>query len=147
MGRCDLRACKEHIHYLNSKRGAPNREWSEFMPFAKRYFEVERDNPLGNGFGYAWGFSIDMKYVEAFNIPVAPPVIHTRPRLCVHSAFKSSGDEAFAARQLDFIWNFASENGLAVSGRAFGNPVFCGAPDRGKGAATGYFEVWLPVEK
>jgi DNA-binding transcriptional MerR regulator len=155
IGRCDLRDCKEHIYYLNRFNHAYdngpqlrtlNRAWSKYMPFTKRYFEVKKDDLLGKGSDYAWGFSMGMKYVEAFNIPVTAPVVHKKPQLCVHSAFKSSGKDAFTARRLDFMRDFALKNRLVVSDRAFGNLV-CSVLDEEKGAITGYFEAWLPVEK
>jgi hypothetical protein len=116
------------------------------MPFTKRYFEVKKDDLLGKSSDYAWGFSMGITYAEAFSIPVAPPVIHIKPHLCVHSAFKSSGKEAFTARHLDFMRDFALENRLTISNHAFGN-LICSVPDDEKGAITGYFEAWLPVEK
>jgi hypothetical protein len=73
-------------------------------------------------------------------------MVRAKPHLCVHSAFKSSGKEAFTARHLDFMRDFATENRLTISGQAFGNLV-CSVLDDEKGAITGYFEAWLPVEK
>ena len=63
---------------------------------------------------------------------------------CIHSAFKSSGRNAFSPEHIGFLLDYAAENGYAVAGDARGNLV-CSILEGG--VNTGYFEVWLPVEK
>ena len=78
-------------------------------------------------------------------MPVKPPVRRLASRKCLHSAFRSSGKNAFTPRHLQFLLDYAAENGLTVSGAAMGNLV-CSVREEGSEELTGYFEVWLPVE-
>ena len=82
--------------------------------------------------------------VEEFGIDVKLPVKHIPSRLCVHSAFTSTGKDRFTARHLDFLTDYAEQNGLKGAGCAFGN-LACSVVDDGE--ITGFFEVWLPIEE
>jgi DNA-binding transcriptional MerR regulator len=153
IGKCGIRRSAEFVRYLNryntiydndSELQRLSRKWLKYMPFSRRYFEVPEDDLLGDGDDYAWGFSIGMPYVEAFGIAVEPPVKHMPSRLCIHSAFTSTGKDRFTARHLDFITGYAEQNGLTVAGCAFGN-LACSVVE--KGEITGFFEVWLPIEE
>ena len=153
VGTCDLRTSAGFVKYINRHNTAYDnradlqalsRQWLRYMPFTRRYFEVPEDGLLGEDDDYAWGFSLADAYAEEFQISVAPPVERMEPRLCIHSAFKSEGRGKFSARHLDFMTEYAGENGYKVSGCAFGN-LACSVQEDGK--VTGYFEVWLPAER
>ena len=113
------------------------------MPFSSRYFECPVD-ARKNEDKYSWGFSLDSRYVEEFDVKYTKPVEHFESQLCIHSAFKSSGKNAFSPKHMDFMFKYAKTEGLTPVGKAFGNLV-CSVVDNGK--LTGFFEAWLPVEK
>lgn len=153
IGKCDIRRSAEFVRYLNryntiydndSELQTLSRQWLKFMPFSRRYFEVPEGDLLGEGDDYAWGFSLGMQYVTEFNLLIKPPVKHMPSRLCIHSAFTSTGKDRFSARHLDFMTDYAEENGLKVAGCAFGN-LACSVVENGE--ITGFFEVWLPIEE
>jgi hypothetical protein len=100
---------RDELHSLS-------RQWLEYMPFAQRYFEIPQDGLLGEDDDYAWGFSLSMQYVEELGVSVKPPVVRSPSRLSIHSAFKSSGKNAFTPRHLDFIMDFAER--AAIRSRA-----------------------------
>lgn len=152
IGICDIRENKEFIYYLNRFNSdydnSPelqklNKEWEKINPFTKRFFLIDKTELLSNGENYAFGFSATMKYVDLFNISDAPPVKRIQTNLCVHSAFKSYGKNAFSPRHLDFMVKYAEENGYTVTGPAFGNLV-CSIPENKE--HVGYFEAWIPVK-
>ena len=112
IGKCDIRRNAEFVRYLNrynrmydydDELQAVSREWLKYMPFSRRYFEVPEDNVLGEGDDYAWGFSMAMTYVREFNLEIRPPVVYMPSRLCIHSAFTSTGKDRFTARHLDLL--------------------------------------------
>jgi len=151
LGKCDLRQSHEFVRYLNRRNFAYedypgladiSRQWLKYMPFSRRYFEIPEDNLAGGRDDYAWGFSLGMQYVEDFGVEIKPPVEFMSSRLCVHSAFKITGENKFSARHIDYMIDYANENNLSVSGCAFGN-LACSVVEDGE--PTGYFEVWLPV--
>ena len=153
LGNCDIRRSAEFVRYLNryntiydndSEMQLLSRQWLKYMPFSRRYFEVPEDGLLGEGDDYAWGFSIGMQYVEEFGISVKPPVKHIPSKLCIHSAFTSTGKDKFTARHLGFLTEYAEKNNLKVAGTAFGN-LACSVVENGE--ITGFFEVWLPIEE
>lgn len=153
IGKCDIRRCAEFVRYLNrynmiydndSEMQALSRQWLKYMPFSRRYFEVPEDGLTGDGDDYAWGFSLGMQYVEEFHVPTTPPVKHMPSRLCIHSAFTSTGKDKFTARHVDFMTEYAEQNGLKVAGCAFGN-LACSVVENEE--ITGFFEVWLPIEE
>lgn len=153
IGKCDIRRNAEFVRYLNrynrmydydDELQAVSREWLKYMPFSRRYFEVPEDNVLGEGDDYAWGFSMAMTYVREFNLEIRPPVVYMPSRLCIHSAFTSTGKDRFTARHLDFLKEYAEEHGLKVAGCAFGN-LACSVIENGE--TTGFFEVFLPIEE
>ena len=151
IGTCAVAPCPEVVCYLNrydtaydnsAEMQRLSKQWLSYMPFTQRYFEM----PLGPGGAhkYAWGFSLEPEYVEEFSVPVRPPVMRRPSVECIHSAFKSSGKNAFSPEHISYLLDFAAENGYAVAGDARGNLV-CSILEGG--VNTGYFEVWLPVEK
>lgn len=153
IGTCDIRRSAEFVRYLNrynmiydndTELQNLTRQWLKYMPFSRRYFEVPEDGLLGEGDDYAWGFSLGMQYVEEFNVSLDPPVKHMPSRLCIHSAFTSTGKDKFTARHLDFLQEYAVENNLKVAGCAFGN-LACSVVENGE--ITGFFEVFLPIEE
>ena len=153
LGVCDLRNSTEFIRYINRRNftyvNSPalrelSRKWLKYMPFSRRYFEIPEDALAEVRGDYEWGFSLGMQYVEEFRVEIKPPVEFMASRLCVHSAFKIVGQNQFSARHIDYMVEFAKENGLEVAGDAFGN-LACSVVEDGQ--PTGYFEVWLPVEK
>ena len=153
IGKCDIRRSAEFARYLNrhnsmydndSEMQNLSRQWLKYMPFSRRYFEVREDDLLGDGDDYAWGFSIHTQYVEQFGIDVKPPIRQVPSKLCIHSAFTSTGKDRFSARHLDFMTGYAEQNGLTVAGCAFGN-LACSVVENGE--ITGFFEVWLPIEE
>jgi DNA-binding transcriptional MerR regulator len=153
LGVCDIRNSKEFVYYLNRRNdtydSSPvceklNNEWNKYMPFTKRLFIIDEDGISGRNDDYMWGFSISKTYAKKFDVSVESPVTRYRPKLCVHSAFKSYGKDGFTARHLDFMCDFARKNNLKIKGTAFGN-LICSVPEDGK--ITGYFEAWLPVSQ
>ncbi|MBQ8930024.1 MAG: MerR family transcriptional regulator [Oscillospiraceae bacterium] len=153
LGKCDMRYRPTLIYYLNRHNAAYyNRSdlqrlslrWQEYMPFTKRYFEVPESYAENPDVGYSWGFSLDMHYVDEFKIQVRDPIHHLPSCYCIHSGFKSSGKNAFTPHHLDYMFQYARENGYEVAGKACGRLV-CSVVDEGK--VTGFFEAWLPVEK
>ena len=153
MGVCDVRTNKEFIYYLNrfnseydnsEELQRLNKEWEKYNPFTKRFFLIEKHALEGECEDYAFGLSANMQYVEKFNISSSSPVKRTKQHLCLHSAFKSYGKNAFTARHLDFMVKFAKENNYKIVGPAFGNLV-CSLPANEE--HVGYFEAWIPIER
>lgn len=153
IGVCDIRRSAEFVRYLNrynmiydndTELQTLTRQWLKYMPFSRRYFEVPEDNVLGEGDDYAWGFSLSMPYVKDFGITIKPPIQFMSSRLCIHSAFTSTGKDKFSARHLDFLTEYAEKNGLTIAGCAFGN-LACSVVENDE--ITGFFEVWLPIEE
>ena len=151
MGRCSLRYSDDIAYYLNRHNSeyafdadiqAIGRKWLSHIPFAKRYFEVPLQQLRFGGEDYYWGFSIDMHYIEEFGLSVRAPVKRCKPQLCVHSAFISSGKNEFTPHHIDFMVDYARENGFTICGPAHGNLV-CSVMENGH--PTGYFEAWLPI--
>lgn len=153
IGKCEVKQSAEFIRYINRHNfeyddqavlQKISREWLKYMPFTRRYFEVPRDGITGDSDGYMWGFSLGAQYVEEFDVLVKPPIQRVPSCLCIHSAFKSAGRDQFSARHTDFLHEYAAANGYRVAGNAFGN-LACSVIEGDE--ITGYFEVWLPVEK
>lgn len=151
MGKCEITQSPEIICYLNRYDTAYDnspemqklsKQWLQYMPFLQRYFEMPLDPEGGYPHHYAWGFSLEMEYVEELSVLIKPPVMHQPSVTCIHSTFKSSGKNAFSPKHINYLFDYASENGLTVSGDARGNLVCSILED---GINTGYFEVWLPV--
>ena len=154
LGVCEIADSPELICYLNRFNYSYNytpemqklsRQWQEYMPFTQRYFEIPQVGLLGKGDDFAWGFSLRTAYAEELNVPVKPPVKKLGSRRCIHSAFKSSGKNAFTPRHLRFLLDYAEREGLRVTGPAMGTLV-CSVREEGSEELTGYFEVWLPIE-
>jgi len=151
LGKCDVRQSAEFIRYINRRNftydNRPklkelSRKWLKYMPFTRRYFEIPEDSLAEAQGDYEWGFSLAMQYVEEFGVEIKPPVEFMPARLCVHSAFRIVGKNQFSARLIDFMVDYANENGLKVAGDAFGH-LACSVVEDGQ--PVGYFEVWLPV--
>lgn len=153
IGKCAVATCPEIVRYLNRYDSAYDnrtemqrlsKQWLEYMPFTQRYFEIPLEPGDRHAHRYAWGFSMEMEYVDEFSVPVKPPVIQMPAVECIHSAFKSSGKNAFSPEHIDYLYDFAARSGYTVAGDARGNLV-CSILE--EGVNTGYFEVWLPVSK
>ena len=152
VGVCDIRRSPAIACYLNrfnqsydnsAKLRQTSQKWLKYMPFTKRHFEINWEDVLGGGEGYAWGFSLDMQYVDELKVPIAPPIVTLPSQLSIHSAFKSSGKDAFTPRHIDFMIDYAEANGLEIFGSVRGNLV-CSIVEEDQ--LTGYFEVWMPIE-
>lgn len=153
LGRCEITMGPDFIYYLNrhnfeyesdSTLQTISRRWLKYMPFSTRYFECPSDHTSGANDRYSWGFSLDRHYVEAFDVKYKAPVVHVESRLCIHSAFKSSGKNAFSPSRLDYMYKYARQNDLKPAGNAFGHLV-CSVLDNNR--LTGFFEAWLPIEE
>jgi len=153
VGVCDIRRSPAIAYYLNrynqaydqsAKLGQTSQQWLKYMPFTKRHFEINWEDVQGGGEGYAWGFSLDMDYVQTLGVPVEPPIVTLPSQLSIHSAFKSSGKDAFSPRHIDFMIDYAEANGLEIFGSVRGNLV-CSIVEDDR--LTGYFEVWMPIEE
>ncbi len=151
MGRCDICYSDDIACYLNRHNGeytsspeiqSVSRKWLEYMPFAKRYFEVPLQQLRFGGEDYYWGLSLDYHYIEEFGLTVRAPVKRVKPRLCVHSAFISSGKNEFTPHHIDFMVDYARDHGYTICGPAHGNLV-CSVLENDQ--PTGYFEAWLPI--
>ena len=154
LGVCEIADSPELICYLNRFNYSYNytpemqklsRQWQDYMPFTQRYFEIPQEGLLSEKDDFAWGFSLRTEYAEELNVPVKPPVRKLESRMSIHSAFQSSGKNAFTPRHLRFLLDYAEREGLRVSGNAMGTLV-CSVREEGTGDLTGFFEVWLPVE-
>lgn len=152
-GKCDLEHSPEVYRYLNrynfiydnsKELQQLSQRWLEYMPFVNRCFEIKTEDLSNDTDNYFWGLSLSMKYVEKLRVPLEEPVAHIPSEYCVHSFFKSSGKTGFSPRQLERVMDYIKENGLTVTGNARGNLV-CSVIDEGK--LTGFFEVWIPVER
>ena len=152
LGRCEIAMGPDFIYYLNrhnfeyesdSALQTISRRWLKYMPFSTRYFECPAVRSGGGEDRYSWGFSLDRHYVDIFQVPCEPPVTHMPSRVCIHSAFKSSGKNAFSPRHMDYMFRYARQNGLTPAGNAFGNLV-CSVLDNNR--LTGFFEAWLPID-
>lgn len=153
MGKCNIEPCPDVICFLNRYDTAYNnnselqklsKQWLEYMPFLQRYFEMTLAPDGTHAQHYAWGYSLEKEYVEEFFVPVKPPVRHMPSVECIHSAFKSSGKNAFSPKHINYLFDYAAREGYAAAGDARGNLV-CSILD--DGVLSGYFEVWLPVRK
>ena len=153
IGKCDITLSPESVCYLNRfdtyYDNAPEmqrlaKQWLQYMPFLQRYFVIPLDPQSSGGHLYSWGFSLAMEYVEEFSVPVKPPVIYQPAAESIHSVFKSSGKNAFSPKHIDYLFDYAAQNGYTPAGNAQGNLVCSILED---GINTGYFEVWLPVTK
>lgn len=153
VGVCDICRSPAVSYYLNrfnklydnsARLGKTSQQWLKYMPFTKRYFEINWEEVVGGGDGYAWGFSLDKQYVEEFGVPLDPPIVSLPSQLSIHSAFKSSGKDAFTPHHIDFMIDYAEANGLEIFGSVRGNLV-CSIVENEH--LTGYFEVWMPIEE
>ena len=151
LGRCDIRSSPEIVRYLNrynfiydksEELQQLSQQWLKYMPFTTRYFEIERDTLLQGGDTYAWGFSMDVKYVDEFGVAIEPPIARMPVQRCLHSVFTSSGKTGFSPQHLTYLLDYAQAHHLEVVGPAQGN-LLCSVVDGGK--ITGYFEVWIPI--
>lgn len=154
LGKCDVVVSRDTICYMNRHNFAYDDDpaltgltqtWLRYMPFVRRCFEIRlNDLPGKDGEGnFSWGMSLNPKYAKEFPVICQPPVKYLPPRRCVHSVFKSTGKDAFSPSHLQFLMDYAGENGLSVCDNAYGNLLFSVVEDGGQ---TGYFEVWIPIE-
>lgn len=151
--QCDLQNSPELVLYLNRHNFSYDKSediqnmgqrWLKYMPFTHRYFEIAQQALTQGDEDYAWGFSMDMNYVREFQVPVEPPMVHLPAQRSIHSVFKSAGKNNFSPRHVDFMLDYAQENGLAVCGNAHGH-LLCSVLE--DDVLTGYFEVWIPVKE
>lgn len=152
IGKCDIQESPELFCYLNRFNAAfddsqetldLSQNWLKYMPFTQRYFEIRQSDLLEKRDDFAWGFSLTMDYVKELDIAREPLVAHLPACRSIHSAFKSSGKSGFSPRHIDYMVEYAEQNGLHICGSARGNLV-CSILDEGR--LTGFFEVWLPIE-
>lgn len=151
LGKCEIAQSPEIVCYLNrfgasydknNEKQNLSKEWLQYMPFLQRYFEMHREPGQLRPGSFAWGFSLSMEYTREFSVAVNPPVVHMPAETCIHSAFKSSGKNAFTPRHIDYLYDYAEQNGYTPAGDARGILV-CSVLENNSN--TGYFEVWLPV--
>ena len=153
LGKCDVTMSPETVRYINRHNfvydddpalAHLSQAWLACLPFVRRCFEIRQgDLPGGAGAGdFSWGMSLDPAYAEEFKIPCEPPVERLPARKCLHSVFKSTGKDAFSPSHLEYLMDYAAQNGLTICGNAYGN-LLCSV--REEGGQSGYFEVWVPV--
>jgi len=150
LDECEVTESPELVYYLNrhnfeyasdSALHTLSRRWLKFMPFSLRYFEVPGSRSPGST--YSWGFSLEPKYVKEFGVEVRPPIMLRPSVLSVHSAFKSSGKNAFSPKHLEYMYKYAKKQGLKPCGSAYGT-LICSVLENSR--LTGFFEAWLPIE-
>jgi len=152
IGHCEMRRNANFYYYIN-RRGTKydsdevtrelSRKWLQYMPFTRRYFEFSEASMSKKEDEYEFGFSVGVKYVPELGIELVPPVQEMPSLLCVHSAFRSVGRNSFSARNVDYMVEFAEQQGFEPARGAFGN-LACSVIENGE--QYGYFEVWLPVK-
>ena len=153
IGKLDIVDSPEIVRYLNRynfiydnspELQALSHQWLEYTPLTHRCFEVELSDLMDHRDNYAWGFSLDMDYVQELQVPVEPPVAHLPSVKSLHSVFTSAGKANFSPQLLDYMLAYARTHGLTPVGNARGNLVCSVVVD---GTLTGFFEVWIPVEE
>ncbi len=153
LGKCDIVDSPEIVRYLNRynfiydnsrELQALSQQWLQYTPMTHRCFEIELEDLVQHRDNYAWGFSLDMDYVQELKVPVEPPVVHLPSERSLHSVFTSSGKENFTVRHLNYMLDYAREHDLTLVGNARGN-LLCSVVVDGK--LTGFFEVWLPIQE
>jgi len=151
LGKIDITDCPAFVRYLNRFDSSYensvdtqtlSKQWLSYMPFIQRYFEMPMKQGEMRPSHYAWGFSFSMEYIHEFSVPIEPPAVTVPAATCIHSAFRSSGKNAFQSSHVHYLYDYAEEQGLTPCGNARGNLV-CSVIEQGEN--TGYFEVWLPI--
>jgi DNA-binding transcriptional MerR regulator len=157
LGKCDICRSPEIVRYLNRHNfiydddpaiAAVSQEWLKYMPFVHRCFEILKSDLPGNELGgenYSWGLSLDMQYVNEFGVRADPPAQHLPSRRCLHSVFTSTGKDEFSPKHLQYLVDYASENGLTIVGNAHGNLLCSVQEGETSEDLSGYFEVWVPI--
>ena len=152
MGKCDIQDSPEMIRYLNrynflyddseevQKLG---KQWLAYFPFISRCFDISLDVLMNKGTDFAWGFSMLTIFAEKLSVKIDEPVEYVHSCKCLHSVFKQKGKYGFSPQQLEYITDYAKEDGLKICGHAIGN-LLCSV--REDDVMTGYFEVWIPIE-
>ncbi len=150
--RCDIQDSPEIVRYINRYNfiydKSPDvqqlgQQWLKYMPFTHRCFDIDRNALLCGDEDYAWGFSLSMKYVRQFQVPIQSPVVYLPSQKSIHTVFKSAGKNNFSPRHLDYVLDYASSNGYKISGGARGH-LLCSVLEEDR--LTGFFEVWVPIE-
>lgn len=156
LGKCDIRQSPEIVRYLNRHNfiydespeiARVSQEWLKYMPFVHRCFEIAQNDLPGSedgGENYSWGLSLDMQYVQEFDVQAEPPAQHLPSQRSLHSVFRSTGKDAFSPQHLQFMVDYADENNLEICGNARGN-LLCSVLDGEE--LGGYFEVWIPISE
>ena len=153
VGVCEIVESPDYYRYLNrytdTYDNSPtlqrlSHDWLELMPFTHRCFEVSEDELVStDGKDYAWGLSLDRKYVETLQVSTEPPVVHIAPHRALHSVFTSSGKGNFSPQQMHFMVEYCEAHNLRICGPARGN-LLCSIAYGDE--LTGYFEVWIPIQ-
>jgi DNA-binding transcriptional MerR regulator len=154
LGQCVLRDSPEIVRYIHRYNDiydnsealqALSQQWLEYMPFTHRCFEMPVEDISGKkGEGrFSWGFSLTPDYVRELGVKVEPPVVRLDSQPCVYTVFTSAGKGHFSPRKLEYVVDFAREQGLKLKGDARGNLL---ASVLEEGQLTGFFEVWVPYE-
>ncbi len=154
VGVCEIADRPERVHFINRyTQDFPDdprlhqlaHDFLKYMPFTHRYFETAVENiSLKDGEDYTWGMEMRMDYVEEFGLDVRPPLVYLESCKCIHSYFTSSGKGNFSSKHVQFMIDFARENGLEICGNASGILIASILDENEK--LTGYFEVWIPIK-
>ena len=153
--KCVLRQSPEIVRYIHrynyiyDKSEALQRlsqQWLNYMPFTPRCFEMPvEDISCKRGEGnFSWGFSLTLDYVRELGVKVEPPVVHLDSRPSIYTVFTSAGKDNFSPQLLEYVMDFATDNGLRLKGEVRGN-LLASVVDNG--CLTGFFEAWIPYEK
>ncbi len=153
LGVCDIQDSPSVVRFINrvgneypTGEGLEQfaRQWLRAMPFSHRYFEISKEALSGGDeMDFRWGFALTPDYVRELDFPVEPPVEEVPSVKAIHTCFRSRGKNNFTARHLDYVLEWAGENGYTVSGPAQGTLV---ASLLEEDELCGYFECWVPVE-
>lgn len=153
VGKCDIRTSPEIVRFLHRfnfiYKNSPeiqslSKEWLNYFPFSRRCFEIGAYDLCAGGTDLAWGYSLDIHYVDKLGIAVKPPLAHLKPQKSIYSVVRQPGKYQFSARSLDYMIDYAAQNSIKLCGEAQGH-LLCSVCEDGE--MTGYFEVWLPIEE
>lgn len=94
---------------------------------------------------YEWGFSINEKHADAFNIPLnSDKVKYIKSTQSVYTVICAGEKGSFSLKLLNKALEFIEDNGYELAGNVIGNLL------ARVHEANGYFryiEVWLTVKK
>ncbi len=153
IGKCIIQYSPEIVCFLNRfnfiYKNSPEiqalcKQWLNYFPFSRRYFEISEYDLYEGGTDLAWGFSLDINHVNRLGIDVKPPMVHLLPQRSIYSVVKQPGKYMFSSASLDYMVEYAKQHKLNICGQARGH-LLCSVHEENQ--MTGYFEVWLPVEE